>query len=309
MELGDQKKEQYQGQLFSAMLTLTYAPPIPDFSERVNASDNPDSLKQNLRFNYVFAHHFDAFDAGDIRLLGTPIYKQHLDYFYKKLCPPLADSVLNVSLPLIEASKKDSTTFKFMVNYVMNYAEKSQIMGMDAVVLKLLQSYYINGQVWWISTKQMENAKETEMYLRYNQIGMQAPNFTLPMWQNEGAPFSLYDMPHSYTLLLFWEPDCGHCKTFIPQLHKHLAEKYETLPFDVLAVSTKADTAMHNSFISDHQLNDWLHLCNDNQNNDFKVYYDLRVVPQMYLLDENKIIVAKKLGIESLDQLVKALNL
>lgn len=300
---------EYDGTLYSSVLQLAFAPPVPDFSKQAKSSLNHDSLKRVLRFNYVFEHHFDAFDAGDIRLFRTPFYKQHLDYFYTKVCPPLADSVISVSIPLIEESKRDSATFKFMINYVMNYAEKSKIMGMDAVVLKLLQTYYITDEAWWISSKQAKDAKEMEMYLRYNQIGMQAPNFTLPMWQNEGEEFSLYDLSHKYTLLIFWEPDCGHCKVFIPKLYKHLSETYPTLPFEVLAVSTVADTALHNSFIVEHELHDWLHLCNDNKNNNFKVYYDLRVVPQVYLLDENRTIVAKKLGIESIDQLINALDL
>lgn len=299
----------YDGMLLSSILKLVFKPPMPDFSDQLGASSNPDSTLQNLKFNYVYTHHFDDFDAGDIRLFHTPFYKQHIDYFYKKVCPPVPDSLIAVSLPLIEQARRDSSTFKFMVNYVMNYAEKSQIMGMDAVVHQLLQDYYITNEVWWISSKQAKNAKEMELYLRYNLIGMQAPNFTLPMWQNEQEPFSLYDMPHHYTLLIFWEPDCGHCKTFIPKLHQHLNENYETLPFEVLAVSTKADTALHHAFIEQHQLYDWLHLCNDNSSHDFKVYYDLRVVPKVYLLDENRKIVAKQLSIETIDQMIEVLKL
>lgn len=304
----DQQIERYDGQLLAAVLKLVFAAPIPDFSQEASLSHNPDSTLRSLRFKHIYQHHFDPFDAGDGRLFFTPFYKQHIDYFYTKVCPPVADSVINVSLPLIEEARRDTNTFKFMLNYVMNYAEKSKIMGMDAVVLKLLQNYYINKKAWWISEQQFEKAKEAELYLRYNQIGLQAPNFTLPMWQNNGEPFALYDMPQSHTLLIFWEPDCGHCKTFIPELYKHLSEHYDTLPFEVLAVSTKADTAMHHSFIEKHQLYDWLHLCNDNSNIDFKVYYDLRVVPKVYLLDEHRKIIAKQLSIETIDQLINSIS-
>jgi len=56
-------------------------------------------------------------------------------------------------------------------------------------------------------------------------------------------------------------------------------------------------------FVNEHGLYDWINAWNP-YSYDFKLKYDVTSTPQIYILDENKQIVAKKIGPEQVEEII-----
>ncbi|MCK5206730.1 MAG: TlpA family protein disulfide reductase, partial [Cyclobacteriaceae bacterium] len=131
--------------------------------------------------------------------------------------------------------------------------------------------------------------------IKPNLIGKQAPKMVL--LDTLLKPASLYSLKSDFTLLYFYDPDCGHCKKKIPVLkdlyHAQLKEK----GVKVVAVNIKKDVDKWKKFIRDKDL-DWINLADPNVRSNFRYEYNIETTPQMYILDVQKKIIAKKLDVE-----------
>ena len=125
------------------------------------------------------------------------------------------------------------------------------------------------------------------------------------------------------TILVFWDPECGHCKKELPKL----AEYYKKIK-DKNSVSVYAVSSDHNDawkkFIRDNKL-DFMNVAvpqevykdqmkvneyvlgghTDVKSLNYASTYDIFTTPQIYLLDKDKIIVGKKLDVELLEQVME----
>ena len=55
------------------------------------------------------------------------------------------------------------------------------------------------------------------MFAENNLIGMTAPDLTLE--SVDGNFYNLHEIGAKYTILIIYEPNCSHCKVFVPELH------------------------------------------------------------------------------------------
>ena len=56
------------------------------------------------------------------------------------------------------------------------------------------------------------------------------------------------------------------------------------------------------NFIDEHGLNDWKNVWDKNHVSRFKILYDGRYTPGIYLLDHNKTIVGKKMSVDQINK-------
>lgn len=88
---------------------------------------------------------------------------------------------------------------------------------------------------------------------------------------------------------MFWAPDCGHCKKSMP-LIVDFYNKFKTRGVEILAVCTKTgvdEKTCWESMESMH-MNDWINASDPSHASRFKLIYDLKTTPQIYILDKNK---------------------
>ena len=117
-----------------------------------------------------------------------------------------------------------------------------------------------------------------------------------------GYVFRLSDIQAEYTILYFWEADCGHCKKSTPQLYD-VFEKYKDK--GVKAVVVHVINSIEGKekwvdFINEKEMYEWIN-CWSPHNNDFRKAYNLMSFPQVFILDKEQKIVAKNLSPEQID--------
>lgn len=258
---------------------------------------------QVKRWRYTQSHYFDNLGLGDPSMLRTPFLFQRVDYFVNKLQVQHPDTISKAIDFVLERMKPAEETFKYYLIHFLNEYARSNIVGMDAVYVHLVDDYYARGLAPWTDEEQLqkiiENAKSLEPLL----IGKKAPNLLLQ--DREGNPVELYDVQSDYTVLYFWRYDCGHCKKSTPYM-KAFYEKYKDKGVKVIAICTKFTDEVPPcwEYIDEQGIGDWMHLVDPYLRSRFMTIYNIKTTPQIFILDRNKEILSKRIGAEQLEEVM-----
>jgi alkyl hydroperoxide reductase subunit AhpC len=180
-------------------------------------------------------------------------------------------------------------------------------MGMDAVYVHLVDKYYATGQAFWMKndTVSLYKMMDRSSKIKPTLIGAKAPNLILSDTSLK-RPYSLYDLKSKYTILVFWDHDCGHCKKEIPVLAKEY-DKLKSLGATVYAVSTCSyeEIDKWEKFITENACN-WINVGDPyfQQNPNFRTLYDISSTPVIYILDKDKIIRAKRISVDQIEDFI-----
>jgi peroxiredoxin len=168
-------------------------------------------------------------------------------------------------------------------------------MGMEAIFVHLVNTYHAKKETPWIDSTQLYKMVDKAHNLEFSLLGKRA--YPVIGADTAGKTVALYDVRAKYTVLIFWDCDCGHCKKEIPQLAKIYHDKLKAKGVEVFAIESEAPVASWHKFIRENNL-DWINvgIADEYQRAVFKKAYDVYSTPTMYVLDENKIIKAKRLG-------------
>lgn len=297
--------KQYPGSALATFANFTLTPSTPDFSKEVPVGTKDRDLEiQRRSYYYNKAHYWDYTNFKDSTLIRTPIFKEKLDNYFNNMILMHPDTVYKESVNVIEKTRGSKAMFRYMVSYCFNFALESKIMGMDAAFVKIAKRYYVSGQADWINKENRDKIEREVLLTQYNLIGLTAPELKLQTL--EGKWISLHETKAPFTLLLFWEENCGHCKTTVPLVKNKLMDKFKPYGFKVFAVHTMRDKEKWEKFVIEHELFDFINCWDPQDQTNFKAYYNVLSTPILYLLDKDKKIIAKKLDVEQLtDMLIR----
>lgn len=288
--------------------------------------DIPDDIKSDRQAAYEYAktHYFDNFDLSDSRLLYTPLYEGKMNSYLDNMVIQIPDSLNKEIDFIVDQSLSDSAIFRYVLITLFNKYAKSQIMGMDAVQVHLADQYYIE-KAWWSDEKFIIDLRERVDILKPLLIGKIAPDeqlrvipaehfikaandTALKKYPHAGAFMNLHDVQAEFIVLLFWEPTCSHCKKVVPKLHNIYQNELKDKNIEVLAINTlfgEDGKEKWTDFVNKNELYDWINVWNP-YDYKYKVDYDIRSTPQIYVLNSKKEIIGKKLGPENIIELIEA---
>lgn len=305
--------EANKGTFAAKVFSTTPDPIIPDNLE-IPEGENEDRVK----YKYFKSHYLDNIDFSDGRLIRTPIYHNKLDYYIKKLTPQIPDSINAAADRFIGKAKANDELFKYAVHYITNKYEKSKIMGMDAVFVHMAEEYYMKGEAFWVDSTNLAKITERAKTLSPLLLGKVAPNIILPdtngVWQN------LHKVDAKYTILYFWDSGCGHCKKATPKLKKYYEENAKSIGLEVFAVGTELELKEWKGFIKEHKL-PWMNISDTPEINknawnyinkglttleslNFRDIYDIYSTPVVLVLDKDKKILGKRIGVEQIEEFI-----
>jgi peroxiredoxin len=297
-------KEEYPNTILSAFLLANYVPTL-DISKLPSEIQQNDSMLLLARFNYQKEHFWDYFDYTDERLLYTPLFKPKLETWFTKVLYQNYDSVKPYVYKFIEDVRPNKRIFQFAVSWFLNSSINSNIMGMDALFVDLARSYYLSGQAFWTTEESMKTIRENVIFAEHNLIGKTAPDLTLENIDSEFV--NLHKIQSKITIVMIYEPDCSHCKEFVPKFHDTVYQEFKNKGLKVFAIYSMDKKEEWAEFLTKHNLYDWINVWDETHVSQFKVLYDARKTPAVYVLDENKKIIAKGMSVEQIDNMLKNL--
>lgn len=260
------------------------------------------NIDSTFQYKYFKEHFWDHFDLTDDRMIRSPIFHDKMKKYIIDYTPQVADSINKYVDILIEKTRKSPELFKYIVNWTTHYYESSKIMGHDAVFVHLVFNYFITRQTPWIDEVQLTNIIDKAMRISPNLIGTTAPYLQIP--DDKGVVQDLHKIEAPFTLMFFYDPDCGHCKKETP-LVRDVAEKYAQQGVKVYAVCTEFDEEMWKEFIKDQEIEDWINVIDLENTSNFRGKYNIMGTPRLYVLDANKTIIAKQIDAEALEEILE----
>ena len=285
--------EMFLSKVFNAS-EIPIVPPAPKL-----ANGRTDST---FAFKYYKVHFFDGVDFSEGRLVRSPVLYPRIKEYLTRLTVQNPDSVIAAADYLVMRARASKEMFKFIVAYITSTYESSNIMGMDAVFVHMAKQYYTADQATWVSASQLEKIKERAIQLDPILIGKKAPSIVLPDTSN--VMQAMDSIKARFTVVYFWDYDCGHCQKETPLLIKW----YDSIKgegIEVYAVQTNENSiAKWKDYIKLHKL-DWMNISDIFHTSNFRHEYDVVTTPMIYILDENKKIIAKKLDVDELNKVIK----
>lgn len=290
--------------LFKSMKDVELPPSLQ------NPRTHADSLAQ---YRWGKTHYWDGVDFMDGRLVRTPILEGKLKNYLNSWVVPEADSIIYEFNWMIALGRNDPEMFKYLIGYFVDNYMYPKIMGQDKVFLHVYERYLSGDKpkVDWLNEKQMKTINERALMLMANQIGTQAWNMELA--DTLGKIKALYDIKAKYTIVAFWDVHCGRCREEIPKLDTLYQTKWKKQEVQVYAVMVNEESVKEwPAFINEH-CPQWVHV---HQTADmraaeeklgkpnFRQLYDMRSTPTLFLLDADKRIIAKNIGLSDLDNVL-----
>ena len=276
-------------------------------------------------YQYYKKHYFDNMDLSDDRLVRLPIFHQKFVNYLNNVLLQQPDT-LNAALDgLISRIDTEGELFKYVVHYATYNFETSKIMGMDAVFVHLADTYYKPGLATWLDEDQVKRIIEKADEKRHTLIGKKAPELVLSDTSGNWIS-TLKDIDKAYLVLFFYDPDCGHCKKETPKLVEYM-NNYHRDNLAVYAVSSNPSTKW-NKFIRDFDTGDFYNVAipqrafedadyatslittgTTNYNSlRYHEIFDVYSTPKIFVLDKDRIVRAKDIGVEQLAEIVERLQ-
>ncbi|MDR1756269.1 MAG: DUF5106 domain-containing protein [Culturomica sp.] len=295
----------FPGSSLATFTNFTLSPDVPDFSAEVpEGTEDREMEIRRKAFFYAKDHFWDHTNFTDSMLIRTPIFKKKLDDYFANWVIVHPDSLYQSCVQIIEKARPDKTMFRYLLNYCINASFEHKIMGMDEAFVKLGQRYFMKkGEIYWLDEEALKKITDEVIKRQYNLIGQKGLDLQLPTL--EGHWTSLYETQAPYTLLLFWEPNCGHCKKTVPSVKKEIYDVFAPLGLKVFAVMTQTDKKDWEEFVEKYELFDFINTWDPNRQSNYWTIYNVFTTPVIYLLDKDKKIIAKNLTTEQIVDLLK----
>jgi peroxiredoxin len=296
IEKVEEIKTKFPGSLLESV-AMAMNPLHPDKNEVPKSSD---SAKRYL-FEFYKNHYWDHLTLTDKRMQNTPILIPAIDNYFKNMVLQTPDSLIRAVDLVLSKAESDSAMMKFLTAHIFNNYIASKIMGMENVIIHIIDNYYLSGKVPIKDEDFIKKIIEYADKRREALIGKQGSD--LKMETINGSAESLYDIDAPYTVVCFYESTCDHCRQEIPKIY-HVFQSLKDRGLAGFCVYTQKNKNEWMKFVSENQLTDWTNVWDPNNDNNFRFAYSVYSVPQVYVLDRNKKIVGRGLDSLSLAQLL-----
>lgn len=322
--------EGHKGMFVADVINLKMEKEAKDIPKASNG--RPDSI---FIYNYYKNHYWDGVNFQDDGILRTPFFADRVKKYFNNIIVQNPDTV-NIEIDrMMSKTKVGSAMHKFLLAYFTPTYESSKMMGFDKVFVHIIDTYFRTGQAKGIyEDATIEKIIQRGDILKPLLLGNKAPDLLMidtighrtiakmgfdTVKTSAGATKLYYDnvqqlaqvftplygVKADYLVLVFWDVDCGHCKTEIPKLikeyHDLRDEKYD---IKVFSVYTQHEYEKWRKYIIENKL-DWINVYDGVHINNIKEKYDIFSTPVIYVLDRNKTIKAKRIGTEQVKDIIK----
>jgi peroxiredoxin len=248
-------------------------------------------------------HYFDNFDFTDNRLIKTPALNFQISKYIDDLTEHIPDSLNAATKRLLRFSAINKEAQKTVAwNLISIFGTEYYRQGFDEAYVYLIRNFMQTGKVAWYYPETKE--REIRLADKFETLltGKTAPDLILPDTLNTARQLSKVNA--RYTVLLFWASTCSHCRDEMPMIISTYASMHKKQDLEIFAVSTDTSATRWKNYIRRHNLH-WINVFGRKViKGDYFDLYHIQSTPVIFLLDENKRILAKYLTIDQVKELI-----
>jgi hypothetical protein len=210
-------------------------------------------------------HYWDGIEAFDGPTDENPILAAQLDFYFDKMVAPLPDSITPEIDRLIERTSFNPDLRDFILWYLLEKYRHPEYMSQDQVFVYLYDQYFSKLEIRDLNTANLALIRDKAEAFRRLALFNLAPDFAI----NDSV--DLHSNESEYTVLFFFDHDCDVCHKEKQELDSVVLVHPE---ITVLAIDMNTDDVRVDALYE---------------------LYDIETTPLIYVLDNEKRIIAKKI--------------
>ncbi|MBC8152692.1 MAG: DUF5106 domain-containing protein [Bacteroidetes bacterium] len=279
------------------LLRAADEPEVPPAPKLANGT-----IDSTFAYRYYKAHFWDGFDFSDDRLVRSPTLQRKLDRYLKELVVQVPDSLIKEADMLATRAKANKEVFSYTVWYITNQYEMPKVIGTDGVFVHMAEKYYLSGQMPVSDSSTLTNIRNKVKVLKPLLVGKPFP--ALSISDTLKRPINLAALKGDYTVMFFYDPECGHCREATPKLKIFAdANKGKGISFVAVAVAKSPD--LWRKFIREFRVYNWVNGFDFTSRIDFRNQFDVVTTPMVYILDRDRKIIARRLPPEQVEDFIQ----
>lgn len=294
------------GSLMAALLNAMKDPEVPQ-------NDPAAARDSQFAYKYYKRHYWDGVHFYDDRLVRTPFFEGRLDRYMEQLVYPSADSVIKELDYMLSFASANDEMQKFLLLKFVNRYLNQKYMWEDKVFVHLFEKYFSQKKYPWLTEAGTKTITNRAYSLMANILGTEAADIELP--DTAAKTTKLYSVQSPYTVVVIWDPTCSHCKEVLPKLDSAYHAKWKNMGLKFFGMARETDGKKTDwiNFVREHRLNEWTHVYYSKEDDRLRInagipsysqLYDVQTFPTLYLLDKDKRIIAKKVTLEQIDEIL-----
>jgi len=276
-----------------SILIKASLPIVPPPSPRDSNGVLIDSL---FEYRYTKQHFFDNVNFADERLLQTAILQNKVFDYLTQMSIPHYDSIMVDIDYIVAKSAANEETYKFILNSLFQYYNKSNIITDENVFVHIAEKYFLNGKTPWTTAEFTEKLKLDIERRKLSLIGQLAPEFQ--MKDDKGKIVDLRSIQNRHVILYFYDVDCEICMEVTPEL-MNFYRIIKDRGVNIIGVYVGKDKDKWIKYIEEKHLT-WKNVWDAENKTGFREKYNISGTPLIFLLDEDQRIVAKRITVEQL---------
>lgn len=275
------------------------------------------------RYTWYKEHYWDNCDLTDNRMVREQSIHKLLDRYVNSVIPQIPDSVCVEAKRLINRVVDQPDLFKYFVHYITHNAEASKLMCMDKVFVYMVDTYFKTGKAHWMTEEKLKEVIEASDKKKNVMCQEIFPNIILSDMTDTNW-VAVREIESKYTIVAIWETSCGHCKKELPKLME-VYKDWKDIGLTIYAIGNDYERKEWKEYVAEKGLSDWINVSDDpligNDNPDtvryvlmkgitnieslnYRQTLDIQSTPKLFLLDEDKKIVAKQLNSDQMHELL-----
>ena len=263
----------------------------------------PSTFSNEQKILYLNEHYWDKFDFADTLFLQRVDTAKMINAYavYTAACVP--DSLRSRSMHRL---MQRASTSKRMFDYFMMLAENvlhnpNSSMRNDELYIPVLEAAIASPLM--DEYEKMPLVYDLQIAMQ-NRIGRRANDFAYTLASGRSA--RLHDVESQYTLLFFSNPGCPMCREIREQISQSpkLVDMISRKELAVLVVYPDEDLSAWREHLADYPKS-WINAYDKGGVISRDRLYDLKAIPALYLLDEQKQVLIKDCtSVEAIEHLL-----
>jgi hypothetical protein len=275
--------------------------------DALNKLDASVPNKKNFEARKTF---INQFDFNTPMLFFTPNIKNILvEYF--SYYPLQADSMIKGVDTVMSKVMCTNKAYSFVFDYVAKLMKNREIQNNTEGYTYFIKKYVKEGKCAFLEPKQKDQLLQELAQLQTQQLKDTCVNVVMPDTADVKRDLHQFAKNYNYTVVIFFDPNCDHCKTEVPKMDStiNILEQQLLVKIGKFAICNAPGSSKNDwiDFINKyHLVNNYTHVLLGNDLPVRKVY-DAFTNPLFYLIDRDAILLAKKTSPNNLrKELVKA---
>jgi hypothetical protein len=264
--------------------------------EALNKLDASVPNKKNFEARKSF---INQFDLNTPRLFFTSNIKNILvEYF--SYYPLQADSMIKGVDTVMSKVMCTNKAYSFVFDYVAKLMKNREIQNNTEGYTYFIKKYVKEGKCAFLEPKQKDQLLQELAQLQTQQLKDTCVNVVMPDTADVKRDLHQFAKNYNYTVVIFFDPNCDHCKTEVPRMDStiNVLEQQLLVKIGKFAICNAPGSSKNDwiDFINKyHLVNKYTHVL---LGNDLPVRkaYDAFSNPLFYLIDRDGILLAKKIS-------------